>query len=1011
MSIPKYSLDNKAVINFFLLVLLFGGIASYSRLGKKEDSPFVIKTAVLMVRYPGASPSEVEKLITEPIEREIQSMKNIEKIESTSFFGMSKIMITFLPTVSPNEIPQYWDELRRKILNIQPRLPEGASEIMVNDDFGDVYGIYYALTADDGFNYQELRDWAEKVKSELVTIPGVVRVSLFGDLQEVVNVYISIPKLANLGINPSDIAQTLQAQNKLVNVGTVPADDYQLTIYAEGTYQNLEDIRNQLITSKDGQVKLRDIARVEKGYNEPPSTLMRMNNQKAIGIGVASDMTKDVVSIGRVVNERLKELTSIIPIGIEINSVYPEDIIAEEANLGFIINVIVSVLIVVIIIMLVMGFKASILIGSSLFFSIAGTLLIMLFINVGLNRTSLAGFIIAMGMLVDNAIVVTDNAQNALKRGVPLRKALIDGARIPQMPLLGATIIAILSFLPLYLAAASVAEIVNPLFIVLAISLGLSWILALTQTPIFGSYVLKSNKNTVISDPYNSKLFKIVSRFLERLIANRWLVLSSMIGLLFLSIFVMGIMPQSFFPSLDKPFFRADMVFPEGYSIRAVEKDIIKIESWLMKQPSVKNVSFTMGNSPLRYYLASVSYGPQANYANALVELTTADSTSSLENRFNSYMKHNYPDTYTNSMLFKMSPGIEASIEIGFVGSNVDTLEMLTNKVLGIMRNDGKYENIRPSWGNKIPVLVPKYSQEKGQRAGVSRHEMAQSISIVTTGHPIGNYRERDVFMPILLKDNDIDNFNLSNITTLPVQTAKGAVIPIEQIIEKLSVEYEYSKILRRNRQNIMLARCEPKRGINSAEAFNSIWSQVKDSIDVPNDYKLLYLGERENQDISNAAILNKLPLILITTFIILLLLFGNYRKPIMIMLMIPLIFIGVVFGLLVLGKSFDFFAILGLLGLIGMNVKNAIVLVDQIGIELEAGKSEYKAVVDASISRIVPVAMASGTTILGMAPLLLDSMFGGMAATIMGGLLVASLLTIFVLPVTYCVFYKVKKD
>lgn len=1011
MNIPKYSIDNKAVIYFFLTVLLVGGLASYSRLGKKEDAPFVIKTAVLMVQYPGASPAEVEKLITEPIEREIQSMKNIDKIESISFFGMSKINITFLPTVSPNDIPQYWDELRRKVANIQPKLPEGASPIMVNDDFGDVYGIYYALTADDGFNYQELRDWAEKVKSELVTIPGVVRVSLFGDLQEVVNVYISIPKLANLGINPNDIAQTLQSQNKLVNTGTVPAGDYRMTIYAEGTYQNLEDIKNQLITSKDGQVKLGDIARVEKGYNEPPSTLMRMNNQKAIGIGVASDMTKDVVSIGKEVSAKLKELTSIIPIGIEINSVYPEDVIAEEANLGFIINVIESVLIVILIILLVMGFRASILIGSSLFFSIAGTLLIMLFLNVGLNRTSLAGFIIAMGMLVDNAIVVTDNAQNAIKRGVPLKKALIDGARIPQMPLLGATIIAILSFLPLYMAAASVAEIVKPLFIVLAISLGLSWVLALTQTPVFGTWVLKPNASGKDVDPYSGKIFKFVGRVLEVLIGKRWLVLTSMVGLLFLSVFIMGIMPQSFFPSLSKPFFRANMVFPEGYGIRAVEKDVVNIEAWLMKQPCVKNVSFTMGSSPMRYYLASVSYGPQANFTNALVELTTADSTDVLENRFNTYMKRNYPDTYTNSMLFKMSPGVEASIEIGFMGSNVDTLEMLTNQVLNIMRNNGRFEDIRSSWGNKVPVLIPKYSQEKGQRAGVSRHEMAQSISIVTTGRPIGSYRERDVFMPILLKDNEIDNFNLSNITTLPVQTARGNVIPIEQVIEKLSVEYEYSKILRRNRQPIMLARCEPKRGVNAAEAFRSIWGQVKDSVDIPNDYKLLYLGERENQDVGNTAILNKLPLILITTFIILLLLFGNYRKPIMIMLMIPLIFIGVVLGLLVLGKSFDFFAILGLLGLIGMNVKNAIVLVDQVGIELEAGKTEYRAVIDAAISRIVPVSMASGTTILGMAPLLFDSMFGGMAATIMGGLLVASLLTLFVLPVTYCVFYKIRKD
>lgn len=1010
MNLAKYSLDNTKVIYFFLAVLLIGGVFSFGKLGKKEDAPFVIKSAVIMTRYPGAEPAEVERLITEPISREIQSMSGVYKIKSESMYGISKITFELLPSLPASSIPQKWDELRRKVLNIQPQLPSGSSVPTVSDDFGDVFGIYYGLTADDGFSYEEMRNWAERIKTQVVTADGVMKVALFGTQTEVVNISISVNKLAGMGIDPKQLAGLLQSQNQIINTREITAGEQQLRVVANGMYTTVDDIRNQVITTRAGQVKLGDIAVIEKGYMDPPGTIMRVNGKRAIGIGVSTDPQRDVVLTGEMVDKKLAELLPLMPVGLNLESLYLENVIAKEANNGFIINLIESILIVIVIIMLVMGMRAGVLIGTSLVFSIGGTLLIMSFMGVGLNRTSLAGFIIAMGMLVDNAIVVTDNAQIAIARGVDRRKALIDGATGPQWGLLGATFIAICSFLPLYLAPSSVAEIVKPLFVVLAISLGLSWVLALTQTTVFGNFILKSKAKNAGKDPYDKPFYHKFEKILSVLIRRKIVTLGSMIVLFVVSLVVMGMMPQNFFPSLDKPYFRADVFYPDGYGVNDVAREMKKVEAHLLKLPEVKKVSITFGSTPLRYYLASTSVGPKPNFANVLVELNDSKYTKEYEEKFDVYMKANFPNAITRTSLFKLSPAVDAAIEIGFIGPNVDTLVALTNQALEIMHRNPDLINIRNSWGNKIPIWKPIYSPERAQPLGVSRQGMAQSIQIGTNGMTLGEFRQGDQVLPILLKGNSVaDSFRINDLRTLPVFGNGPETTSLEQVVSEFDFRYRFSNVKDYNRQLVMMAQCDPRRGVNAIAAFNQIWSQVQKEIKIPEGYTLKYFGEQESQVESNEALAKNLPLTFFLMFTTLLLLFKTYRKPTVILLMLPLIFIGIVLGLLLLGKSFDFFAILGLLGLIGMNIKNAIVLVDQIDIENQSGLDPRKAVIKATISRIVPVAMASGTTILGMLPLLFDAMFGGMAATIMGGLLVASALTLFVLPVAYCAIHRIK--
>ena len=937
-------------------------------------------------------------------------MRLVHKITSESYYGLSKVLVELDPATRASEIPQLWDELRRKVLNIQPRLPAGASPVTVADDFGDVYGIYYGLSVDGGFTWAELRDWAQRIKTALVTVDGVQKVSLFGEQTPVVNVYVNLAALANFAIRPETIVATIGQQNTIVNSGEKQAGALQIQILEAGTYKGLDDISNQMLTAASGkQYRLGDIARVERGYADPPQTLMRVDGRRAVGIGISTEAQVDVVKTGEKIIRVLDGLMRQMPVGMDLTVLYPENRIAQQANATFVLNLAESVAIVILIIMLVMGFRAGVLIGSSLLFSIGGTLLLMQFLGEGLNRTSLAGFIIAMGMLVDNAIVVTDNAQQAMLRGVARRRAVVDGANAPRWSLLGATLIAIFSFLPLYLAPSSVAEIVKPLFVVLALSLLLSWVLALTQTPLFGDFMLRVNP--AAHDPYDTKFYRAFDRLLAALLRWRWGVVAGVVALFAAALAVMGLMPQNFFPSLDKPYFRADVLLPEGYNIRDTERNLRTMEEWLHAQPEVKTVSVTMGSTPPRYYLASSSVSLRPNFGNILVELHDKGQTEAVEARFNAYVRAMCPDVWLRSSLFKLSPVPDAAIEFGFIGDDIDTLRRLTQAAEEIMWRTAGTVNIRNSWGNRVPTWLPLYSQMKGQRIGVTRSQMAQGITIATQGYRLGEYREGDQFMPILLKDENIDTYNLTNLQALPIFTPAGKVYSIEQATDGFRFEYRVGVVKRYNRQRVMKAQCDPGRGVNTMRLYAALRDSVLRGVVLPEGYSMKVFGEQESQQESNSALARYMPLTMVLIFIVLLLLFRNYREPTVILLMIPLIFIGVVLGLAVTGKVFNFFSLLGLLGLVGMNIKNAVVLVEQIGVLRSEGKGAYEALTAATRSRIVPVAMASGTTILGMLPLLFDSMFGAMAATIMGGLLVATLLTVCVLPVVYAIFYNIRKS
>ncbi|MCD4732181.1 MAG: efflux RND transporter permease subunit, partial [Bacteroidales bacterium] len=753
MNIAGYALNNKQVIFFFLFITLWGGFKAYDMLGKREDAPFVVKEMIITTNYPGASQYEVQEQVTEIIEREVQSHPLVDWIKSESKPGFSYVHVSMYQSIAGGEFQQIWDEMRRKVLNVQPKLPKEAGTIMVNDDFGDVFGIYYTLTADDGFTFDELEDYAQYIKQKLVTIEDVSKVSLFGIQDRIVNVYISEQKLSNAGITPADIQEAITKQNQLVNSGQLQTGNLQIRVDAVGTFQSLGEIENLVITGKSGnQIRLTDLATVQRDYVDPPRTKMRMNGLPAIGIGVATRVGGNSVKMGAKVSDKLDEVEALLPRGIEINGVYHEDQIAVKANNGFLVNLAISIAIVILLLLFFMGTRAAVLIGTSLLFTIAGTLMFMMPANIELHRTSLAAIIIAMGMLVDNAIVVTSNAQSSIARGVKRRKALEDGATIPQWGLLGATIIATLSFLPLYLAPNNTAEIIKPLFVVLAIALSLSWIFALIQTTVFGDFILKETSGAGGKDPFNTPFYSKLTKFLESVVAARWLTLGIVVGLFILSLATFKYVKQDFFPAINKKQFKVDYFLPQGVDINTLERDIVKMEKFLLARDDVNNVSVSLGAPPLRYYLATISWSPRSNYANLVVECDDYKAADSVMVLFRKHVLSRYPDAMAVFHKYKVSPYPDAVIEATFDGPDEKVLRDLADQAKAIMRAEPMVNSERDSWHERTFKIKPVYSQKKGRIANVTRTKMATAIQRVTDGQRIGEYREGDWVLPIVLK-------------------------------------------------------------------------------------------------------------------------------------------------------------------------------------------------------------------------------------------------------------------
>lgn len=1043
MDISKWAFHNRNLIYFLVAVLLLGGAYSCYQMSKLEDPEIKVKLAMVVTTYPGASAHQVELEVTDVLEKNIRTMGNIDNIESYSYNDLSLIQVELLSTVPNADVEQCWDMLRRKVNDTRTSLPEGVSTPIVKDDFGNVYGMFYALTG-DGLTDRELSDYAELIKREINELEGVDRIELYGRRSECINISLMQDRMANLGVKPAEVLATLNGQNKTTYTGYYDNGDNRIRVTVNDKFKTVEDIGKMLIQGHDNdQLRLRDIAQIEKGYEEPTRNEMFYDRERALGILIAASSGADIVKVGHAVESTLAQIkTDRLPAGVEYHKIFyqPERV---GSSLGtFVINLIESVIIVVLILMIAMGFKSGVIIGISLVITVFGSFLFLYSAGGTMQRVSLAAFVLAMGMLVDNAIVIIDGILVDLKAGKNRMEAMTAIGRQTAMPLLGATLIAIIAFLPIYMSPDTAGVYTRDLFIVLAVSLLLSWVLALVHVPLMANRRLHPATDDDVESTdkrvYKGQIYAALRTALRFGLAHRWSFVFTMIGLLLLSVFGYRYMRQGFFPDMVYDQLYMEYKLPEGNNYTRVAHDLEEIETYLKSRKEITHVTTSVGGTPGRYNLVRSVANPSLSYGELIIDFTSPETLVENMDEIQTYLSEAYPDAYVKlkryNLMFKKYP-----IEAQFLGPDPAILHQLADSARTIMESTPEVCLITTDWESQIPVLTIEYDQPAARALGLSRNDVSLSLLTATSGIPIGSFYEgihrNNIYLKCLdEKGQPIEDLgNAQVFSSLPslngllneemmvklkagtlskedlVESVMGST-PLKQISKGVDIRWEDPVVPRYNGQRSQRVQCSPAPGIETEKARLAIAEKIE-QIELPDGYSLIWQGEKIASNKSMKYLFKNFPLAIILMIAILIMLFKDYRKPAIIFCCIPMIFVGVVAVMLITGKVFNFVAIVGTLGLIGMLIKNGIVLMDEITLQINQGIEPITALIDSSQSRLRPVMMASLTTILGMIPLLADAMFGSLAAAIMGGLLFSTLITLLFIPILYALFFHIKNE
>lgn len=1009
MYISSFSVKNKTSILILSLFIALGGYLSYQKLGRLEDPEFTIKTAVVITRYPGATPYEVENEVTEKVETAIQQLKQIDKVRSISLSGMSIIYADFKDKYNKDTIPQVWDDLRKKISDMQSTLPPGSKPPIVNDDFADVYGVFYALTG-DGYSYEELSDYADKLRKELLLCQDVAKVDISGEQIEAIFVEISRSRLAQLGIPPQLIFNSLNQQNIVSQSGMVRVSDEYLNIRTSGAFTDADDIGDLLIQggALNKLFYLKDIATIRKGYVEPAQSYIRYNGEKALGIGVSTVPGGNVVVMGEAVKKRIEEIKSEMPLGMELNVISLQSDTVQKAVDGFVLNLFEAVAIVIVLLMIFMGWREGVLIGIVLLLTILATFIFMRVMNVSLQRISLGALIIALGMLVDNAIVVAEGIVINLEKGLSKIDAAGKTVRDTKWPLLGATIIAILAFAAISLSNDASGEFLGSLFKVIAVSLLLSWVFAVTVTPVLCVMLLSESDGE--GEVHNNLFFRIYRFLLALCIRFRILFIISLIGVLFVSFYGFTKVEKSFFPDSSREQFLVDVWMPKGTHIDVTSARLAEIEKFIKSDERVKATTSFIGKGATRFIL---TYSPEdldSSYGQILVTAKDYSSLDSLVSKVKTHMDATYTDMEKKVSIFRLGPGSGSKIEARFSGPDIKMLRDLADKAKSIMSANPNSKMVKDNWREKTKIILAKQAVASAKNAGISRAEINAALAMTYNGVVSGVFRENDDLLPIIVRPPAEERIGVKQLNNIQVfSSVTGKFVPIEQVVSETAVGWEDPIVRRRNRKRTITAQCDPKVG-NASVLFGEIRKEIE-AIQLPPGYEFEWGGEFENSQRAQRKLMANVPLAFAAMFIISVFLFNTLRHPLIIFMGLPMAVIGVTIGLLGSGQPYGFMALLGFLSLSGMLIKNEIVLLDQIELEISEGKKPYKAILDSAVSRVRPVSMAAFTTVFGMIPLIWDPFFAAMAVTIMSGLTFATVLTLVVVPVLYAAFFRVKAE
>lgn len=1012
MNIAEFSIKNKVLSVIVILICMFGGWNAYQNMPRFEDPEFTIRTALIFTAYPGASPEEVARQVSEPLETVLQQLQEVKTVTSKSKAGMSEITVDIKYNFSKDKaaLQTVWAKMRNKISDAQSSLPQAAAKPFVNDDFGDLYGLYYFITGED-YSPAELRTYAKALQKEILQVKGVGKVQLSGMQKEAIFVEMSREQSAALGSSVSALYDILSQQNSVLAAGDVAIGDQRLIIDPSGAIDTVESIKNLLVsTSSSGVITyLGDIANVYRGYKTPATQIVRYDGKPAIALGVSNVAGGNVVVVGKAVDQKIRDAVSRRPVGIDVSEYYHQGNIVEASVDNFVVNVFAALVIVIVTLFIFMGLRSAIVIGFILILTISATLLTMNLMDIPMHRISLGALIIALGMMVDNAIVVTEGILVGVQRGVKKLTIAKDIVTQTKWPLLGGTLVGIIAFAPIGFAPGSTAEYTGHLFWVVLISLMFSWVFAISITPLCCDWLFAEATEST-GEVKESAFFRKYKRIMAGALNIRWLMIGGAVGLLVIAVWGAQFMTQGFFPRSTTPQLVVDYWLPEGTRIERTEGDIKKIETYIRSLDNVNAVQALIGQGGIRYMLTYSPESPSGSYGQFLIKVDDYLKLDAMMPGIQAFIKDNFPDAEAKVWRFILGPGGGSAIEAEFRGPDPKVLRDLANQATDVMRGD-KALSIKNDWREPVSVIEPMYSEAKGRRAGVSRKDLATALSSFYSGSQVGVYREGNDLIPIITRDPKTATASIDDIKSIQVlSSATGKMLPIAQVTDGFRTIWRDGQIRSENRTFIIKAQCDPYPDELSAALLNRIRPAIK-AIPLPNGYTLEWGGEEGDSIESNENLMSTLPMGLLAMVLVVVILFGSIKQPLVIWLVVPGLFIGVVFGLVVTGIPLEFMGILGILSLSGLLIKNAIVLVDQMDFEIKSGKARFTSVVDAATSRVRPVMMGTLTTVLGVIPLFFDAFFQSMAVVIVFGLTFATLLTLVIVPVLYAVFFNIKSE
>jgi len=1024
MSITQFAIEKKRITGAFLIIIFVAGLMTFQKMSRSEDPGFIIRTATVLTYFPGASPERIEQLVTDKLEKIIQEMPEIDNMISESKPGVSIIYVNIKESYT--KMRPIWDSLRRKANRAAQQLPAGVRGPFVNDEFGDVYGTLISITG-EGYAYAELKEVADDTRNELLLIEEVAKVEIVGAQEERVFVEFNNARLGELGISPAQLQSILESRNIIFPGGEVFTPDEQIVVEPSGNFESVEELRRTVIKlpGRSSLIYLGDVARIKRGYIDPATTKVTYMGEPALILAISLREGGNIINLGEAVKEKVRWLQQVYPIGVDFQIIYFQPRFVDRKVDDFTNSLIQAIVIVTAVMLLFLGIRTGLVVASLIPMAMVTSLMIMGFLNIGLDQMSLAALIIALGMLVDNAIVMSESILVQISEGKKAVQAALDSAKELRIPLLISSLTTAAAFLPIFLAESSTGEYTAPIFKVVTITLLCSWVLTLTMIPLFCVLFLKVKEQK--PEGYNSQFYQRYRKALLVVLRRPVLTVVAVIVLFFAVMQLTPFIPAIFFPANDKPVVFAEIKLPVGTPLGKTEEIVHQTENFIknemmaelnddgkVKKHGVLEWTSFIGSGPPRFYLSLAQEPQSPEYAFLLLNVT---DRWKMENdfipRLENYCRQNLPDVTPNIGPLYLGPPVTAPIEIRISGKEADEVFDIADQVKAKLTEIPGTKNIQDNWGERTKKLFVHINQPRAQRAGLTSQDIALSLQTILSGIQTTDYREGDEVIPVILRSVAADRKDVEKLESHNIfDQATGRAVPLKQVAD-VEIIFQPSKILRRDRLKTLTVSANLSSGYNAIAISNKLepWLQEQKQY-WPVGYRYEQGGEIESSGKANESIGVKVPIAFLVIILLLVAQFDSFRRPIIILLTIPLGLIGVIIGLLITQEPLGFVAFLGIIGLAGIVINNAIVLLDRIKIEIEQnGLEPARAIVEASQRRLRPILLTTATTIGGLLPLWFGGgpLFEAMAVAIIFGLMFATVLTLGFVPVLYSLFFRVK--